>query len=81
MLNNTFILIAINKRLLFSLLLLKINVILLVNKIKVLSNLKELKFLLILKLIFRFFREFTMPAIFVKLIDLNSSENNASLKG
>jgi len=51
---------VINKHLFFSLLLLKINIILLMNKIKIFSNLKKLKFLLILKLIFKFFKKFTI---------------------
>jgi len=72
---------AISKHLFFSLLLLKISVILLVNKIRMFLNLKELKFLLILKLTFKFFKEFIMLVIFIKLINLNSLKNNISLKG
>jgi len=50
------------------------------NKIKVLSNLKELKLLLILKLILKFLKEFIMLAIFIKLINLNNLKNNIFLK-
>ena len=80
LLNNIFILTAINKHLSFNLLLLKISIILLMNKIKIFLNLKKLKLLLILKLIFRFFKKFTMFTIFAKLINLNNPKNNASLK-
>jgi len=71
---------AINKRLFFSLLLLKINIMLLMNKMKMFLNLEKLKFLLILKLIFKFFREFIMLVIFIKLIDLNNLKDNTFLK-
>ena len=71
---------VISKYLFFNLLLLKISVILLVNKIKMFLNLEKLKSLLILKLIFKFFRKFTMLVIFAKLINLNNLKNNAFLK-
>jgi len=80
LLNNIFILIAINKYLSFNLLLLKINVMLLIDKMKIFSNLKKLKPLLILRSIFKFFKKFTMPAIFAKLTNLNNSKDNTSLK-
>jgi len=71
---------VINKYLFFNLLLLKISITLSVNKIKIFSNLKKLKFLLILKLIFKFFKEFTILIIFIKLINLNSLKNNIFLE-
>jgi len=70
----------ISKYLFFNLLLLKINIMLLVNKVKIFSNLKKLKFLLILKLIFKFFKEFAILAIFTKLIDVNNLKDNTFLK-
>jgi len=45
-----------------------------------LSNLKKLKFLLILKLTLKFFREFVILTIFAKLINLNNLKNNIFLK-
>jgi len=80
LLNNIFILTAINKHLFFSLLLSKISVTLLVNKMKIFSNLKKLELLLILKLTSKFFKEFAIFATFVKLINLNNPKNNAFLK-
>jgi len=71
---------AMNKRLFFNLLLPEISVILLMNKMGMFSNLKKLKPLLILKLIFRFSREFVILIIFVKLINLSNLKNNTSLK-
>jgi len=80
LLNSIFILTTINKYLFFNLLLLEISIILLINKIKMLLNLKKLKFLSILKLTLKFFKEFAILVIFAKLINLNSLKNNASLK-
>ena len=45
-----------------------------------LPNLKKLKFLLILKLILKFFKKFIMPATFAKLTNLNNPKNNTFLK-
>jgi len=45
-----------------------------------LLNLKKLKFLLILKLIFKFLKKFIIFAIFAKLINLNNLKNNTFLK-
>jgi len=72
---------AINKHLFFNLLLPEINITPSMNEIRVLSNLKELKSLLILKLTPKFFKEFIILAIFAKLINLSSLKNNAFLKG
>ena len=71
----------ISKHLSFSLLLLEINVTLLINEIGIFLDLKKLKLLLILKLTFKFLREFIMLVIFAKLIDLDGPKNNAFLEG